>query len=194
MASIEPMSSSAERILEALEIDRRKLCDDCIADIADVAPRQQVNSICNRLKASGSIVRDKAKCGACGASKFVNALVSPSAALTPNIHQPTDLRPGPLRTAQAIGGLADLLDARRREMVRMLDHLEGARAKGRGVSQRVSLLRDAGVLPGNIACMMQTVNSLRNLCVYERHVLGEHEIHVFQSAWAAVDGWWKTRS
>jgi len=79
-------------------------------------------------------------------------------------------------------------------MVEMLDSVEGAKAKGRGFSERVSQLRDSGSLPGHIACMMQTVNSLRNLCIYEGHILDRNELRVSESAWAVVKEWWKDQS
>jgi hypothetical protein len=79
-------------------------------------------------------------------------------------------------------------------MVEILDSVEGARAKGHGFSSRVSKQRDGGALPGNIACMMQTLNSLRNLCVYEGYILTTHELRVAEAAWMVIEGWWENQA
>ncbi len=47
-------------------------------------------------------------------------------------------------------------------------------------------LRETKMLPGAVACLMQTLNSLRNIIVYEGYAPGAHERAVVSEVWAAV--------
>ncbi len=77
---------------------------------------------------------------------------------------------------------------------RVLDNVDSKQAPNEGFAQRVMRLRDANVLPKNIACMMLTVNALRNIVVHEGFVMGPHEAGVVKSAMAAIKEWSEKKS
>jgi hypothetical protein len=58
-------------------------------------------------------------------------------------------------------------------------------------SRRITRARESGKVPSSVACMMQTLNSLRNLVVYEEFLPGPHETVIIEEAWNAVDDWRK---
>ncbi len=72
---------------------------------------------------------------------------------------------------------------------RVLDNVDSKQVPNEGFAQRVMRLRDANQLPKNIACMMLTVNALRNIVVHEGFVMGPHEAGVVKSAMAAIGEW-----
>lgn len=72
---------------------------------------------------------------------------------------------------------------------RVLDYVDSKRVPNEGFAQRVMRLRDANELPKNIACMMLTINALRNIVVHEGFVMGPHEMGVVGSAMAAIEEW-----
>ena len=55
------------------------LCDDCLSLSSDVKPRQTVNIICRKLKADGSLKRQKDLCPKCGKTKIINSMLAGSA-------------------------------------------------------------------------------------------------------------------
>ena len=76
---------------------------------------------------------------------------------------------------------------------KVLDKVDPKKIPNEGISARVTRLRDADLLPRNIACMMLTVNSLRNMVVHEQFTLGPHESGVVRSAMAAIEEWSKEK-
>lgn len=87
--------SRQDRLLATLASGRR-LCDDCLSDIAEVKPRQSVYQACTSLRNDKLISRLTESCEACRRMKITNALVSPvrhsSEPKPPPILQPTDVR------------------------------------------------------------------------------------------------------
>ncbi len=75
----------------------------------------------------------------------------------------------------------------------ILDNLDSKKVPNEGISSRVTRLRDANLLPRNIASMMLTVNSLRNMVVHERFIMGPHEVAVVTNAMAAIEAWSKEK-
>jgi hypothetical protein len=198
------MDTSKDRILEALESHANGLCDDCLEGVAAVHPRQQVNQICRPLSASGAILRAKSQCPACGTLKLVNSiggarsqhrlrmLENPELPMPPRGGNVTTL-PNADRSGVGVPwDAAPSLDELRRQMIRILDRLDGARQKGEGLAARIGRLRDSSLIPSVPACMMLTLNALRNIAVYESKCFGEQEREVVVSAWASVQGWLKT--
>lgn len=49
----------------------KALCDDCIASLAGISPRQQVNVIARSLALTTDFDRANGRCGDCGAEKLV---------------------------------------------------------------------------------------------------------------------------
>jgi hypothetical protein len=64
--------SRDDRILAALATGRR-LCDDCLSDVANVKPRQSVYQACNALRDQGLLTRLTESCEACNRMKITNA-------------------------------------------------------------------------------------------------------------------------
>ena len=64
--------SRQDQLLASLASGRR-LCDDCLSDIAGVTPRQSVYQACTALRVSGLITRMTEACEACNRSKITNA-------------------------------------------------------------------------------------------------------------------------
>jgi hypothetical protein len=60
-----------DRILAALATGRR-LCDDCLSDVAGVKPRQSVSQACSALRQEGVLTRLTESCEACNRMKITN--------------------------------------------------------------------------------------------------------------------------
>jgi biotin operon repressor len=61
-----------ERVIATLKAG--SLCDDCLAEVAGISPRQSVNQKCAELKREGVLERDKSECPRCRRYKLVNLL------------------------------------------------------------------------------------------------------------------------
>ena len=179
------METARERILEALEANPVGLCDGCLSEEARVYPHQATNQICRRLADSGMTQRTKMRCSRCGsATKLVNQLGA-----TP----PSEPQPNKKEQAIAQESLAGDLDSIRRRIVEIVNRLDDARTKGEGLSRRIQRLRDSDALPGSVACMMLTLNSLRNLVVYEEAKFTAKVHSVIDAAWSVVEEWAETQ-
>jgi len=55
-------------------IKKGALCDDCISILANVKPRQTVNSLCRKMLSEGNLSRQKGKCSRCRKVKVINKL------------------------------------------------------------------------------------------------------------------------
>ena len=64
--------SNTDVLVDYLEEHPGAYCDDCLSDMLEIKPRQQINQICNRLAGQNRIVRAKARCASCGRDKLVN--------------------------------------------------------------------------------------------------------------------------
>ena len=180
--------TSLERITEVLERQQQGVCDDCLSIAADVTPRQQVNQICRGLSDRGVISRSRKVCPVCNVLKLVNH--------PPLTHAVVEKASRPAGISAELGApktadTAARLDQLRREMVAMLISVESESSKGIGFSARITRARESGKLPSSVACMMQTLNSLRNLVVYEQFLPGPHETAVIDEAWNTIADWRK---
>lgn len=185
------MSTNRDRIVEALEQSLAGICDNCLSTLAEVTPPQQVNQICRKLSGHGQIERAKGKCGFCGRTKQVNRLKGSAA---PAVQSDQTIPPSSPRGALQMKDAAARLDQVRRRIIEILNSIDGSPKKIEGLSARVSRLRERNSLPGSIACMMLTLNTLRNLSVYERFVPGRNELTVIEAAWSAVEEWWESKA
>ncbi|MEK4701946.1 hypothetical protein MKX47_20830 [Solibacillus sp. FSL R7-0668] len=61
-----------DNILQLIQNNKELYCDDCISELLNIKPRQQVNAICNKLFVTNKIVRDKRCCSNCKKDKLVN--------------------------------------------------------------------------------------------------------------------------
>jgi len=64
--------TNRERIINQLKELAGPVCDDCLATLAGISPRQTVNQICNSLSVAGQITRGTGNCIRCGKTKKVN--------------------------------------------------------------------------------------------------------------------------
>jgi hypothetical protein len=90
--------------------------------------------------------------------------------------------------------LTEGLDSIRRKIVEIVNRLDETRKRDEGLSKRIQRLRDSGALPGTVACMMLTLNSLRNLAVYEEVKFTAKVSLVIDGAWGVVEEWTGTAS
>lgn len=185
------MIRAVDRIIDALEANPAGLCDDCLADVAQVASRVHVNMLCRPLANAGSTDRDKSACPRCGTWKFVNRLRQQATLQVGELAGPVyKTEPVPTTADEDAGAW---LDGIRRQMLRILEAVEGDRPENDGVAKKINRMEEQEALPGTICCMMRTLNALRNLVVYEHVHLGRHELSAATSAWACVQDWWKER-
>lgn len=181
-----PQGTSRERIIESLEESEGGLCDGCLSRAASVSPSNQVNQICNRLAESGKIDRRTARCPSCKKVRLVNLIF----AATPS--GPRDGTRPPF-TAKDNGGatsedpVAYMVRIQKRIVAR-LDSTQPRRS-GEGVSARVIRMREEGLVPGPVACILLLLNSFRNLAVHEDFLPRPSEWAVIQAAWAAAQAW-----
>ena len=185
------METSRDRILEALEVRASGLCDDCLSLVSSVLPRQQVNMICRPLAERKVIDRTKRSCPQCERTKLVNRLRD--AVATPKVAEPSrEFAPTPGQVSLEDPG--ETLDRLRRRMITILDAIESQRSSGQGFASRVSRLRDTGGLPPQVACMMLTLNALRNIVVYDHIPLADRENTVIEAAWKVIEHWTEQRT
>ena len=179
------MSTSRERILETLEQYPGGLCDDCLSKLAEVRPRQQVNLIARAEAGAGILNRERRECGFCKDTKLVNTLIRgerTKVALPPAPQpalQPTTA-PLPMDPGLELDGL-------RRGMIRILNRVEAPNKEG--FSARVTRFRDEKKLPGHIASLMLTVNTMRNLIVYDGFKLDAALWVAIQAIWVVIHEW-----
>lgn len=67
--------TNKEKILQFLKDHPNDYCDDCLSELVNAYPRQQVNQICNQLHKGGFIYRSKSSCFKCSRYKFVNSCI-----------------------------------------------------------------------------------------------------------------------
>jgi hypothetical protein len=63
-------------IIEFLKQKNLRYCDDCIAKLCNIQPRQTVNQICRRACEKGKIIRGYSQCSYCGNNKITNSFSS----------------------------------------------------------------------------------------------------------------------
>lgn len=66
--------TNRNKILDFLEDKAEdKYCDDCLSEVLNITPRQQVNQMCRPLANEGKITRRKSSCSRCGRVKLCNS-------------------------------------------------------------------------------------------------------------------------
>ncbi len=66
--------TNREKIISKLAQQTGQVCDDCLATLTGISPRQTVNQICNSLSEAGVITRGSGNCTRCGKSKKVSQM------------------------------------------------------------------------------------------------------------------------
>jgi len=67
--------NNKEKILQYLQKNLQPICDDCLSNILDIHPRNQVNQICRTLQKSNIINRSRSTCSGCKRKKISNKLL-----------------------------------------------------------------------------------------------------------------------
>jgi PHD/YefM family antitoxin component YafN of YafNO toxin-antitoxin module len=83
----------------------------------------------------------------------------------------------------------DDLSRWRREMLRLLDQLDGRQSPQLGPGARVSRLREARLVPRTIAAWMKAILEMRNAAEYEGLAPSEAESEAVRKARTAVLHW-----
>jgi hypothetical protein len=194
------METSRNRIIDALETSPGGLCDDCLSEVAQVFPRQQVNQICRPLFQASTTDRQQRSCPRCDRVKLVNRLVAHASTYRNRPRPETSFMVAEQAIDYAHPGRnryedddAAWLDGIRRKLLDILKSVEGTSAANDGVAKMIARLEDTDALPRVVCCMMRTLNSLRNAVVYEKAALGNHERKVVESAWTSVEEWWRAQ-
>ncbi len=178
-----------DRVIEALEGSPRGLCDDCLSELSRVRPRQQVRQICCGLSKRGEVIRQREICPHCSRQKLVSRRQAHRPPCSPEPPPIPERHPEAPPLKEQTDRLSDYLH----RLIQMLNAIDPAGSAPEGVNAGIRRLRGVGLLPGDIAAMMQTVNSLRNFVVKERKRLDPLKWQVAENAWAAVKEWWETK-
>lgn len=64
--------SNIDSVHMFIKRNEQHYCDDCLSEILEIYPRQQINQICRRLSKDDIIVRNKDECFGCKKDKLVN--------------------------------------------------------------------------------------------------------------------------
>ena len=81
--------SNREGTLGYITRNHGQYCDDCLSDLLNIHPRQQVNTICRDLANRGYIDRYKGRCTHCQSTKVVNGQSSGFKSKYPNTIEKT---------------------------------------------------------------------------------------------------------
>jgi hypothetical protein len=84
---------------------------------------------------------------------------------------------------------SDDLGRWRRQLLRVLDQLDGRRSPNSGAGARVARLREAGRVPRHIAAFMKAILEMRNAAEYEACEPSRAEGEAVRNAWTAVLDW-----
>ena len=170
---------NADRILEALtKLNSKVICDDCLEEISDVHPRQQVYRICSRLAREGSIFRQRGTCSVrTHAEKIVNR-ISGECLVPPQSSGVS----GPSRERQTF-----LLSEFLREMNALLTKIDDVSKIGfEPFAARVARLRHSGVVSNKLSALLNTVNSYRVQVVKEGVPLNSGEWSLCENAMSLI--------
>jgi len=106
----------------------------------------------------------------------------------------TELQPGALREVLSVDEVADLADAARRRLLRLLDRIDGKPAPGtEKVLERISRLLAQEKIPKQTVDCMRFVLAFRNTVVYVRSGPTFLEIAAWRAAWEAILEWAKAK-
>ena len=167
--------SFRDKILEALESQPGGICGECLQVICRVSEINQLKEICNGLRAGHHLETIQGNCSNCRRSRALMKLQRRETLKVDNNSKVPLTRDQLIEIHLKLGAI--------------LDRLDSSKIRGEDFSSKVIRLRDADLLSGNIACMMLTINGLRNIAVHERFEVGPHEAAVIRSAMAAIDTW-----
>ena len=77
----------------------------------------------------------------------------------------------------------------RRKIIRILDQLAKSPVEHSGLASRIWQLSRNGVIPREVASLMQLIAEMRNVTEYEEKVLSASESQAVRNAWSAIVEW-----
>lgn len=170
-----------EHILEILEANPEGLCDACVRRFTGIGRHQTVNQNCRRAENLGLLTRQRETCSHCQKRRETNKLQA--------IHiTGLTATPGLQRQQVSTSATPDWFERLRHKLVQKLNELDGT-SRGQAFSRRVTNLRNEGRLEPNIACLMLTFTSFRNLVCFERYSLTEKENQIVRLAAEELTLW-----
>jgi hypothetical protein len=196
----EHVLTAKERIIEILENRPEGQCDDCLSEIANIRPRQQVNSICRDLTQRGKLRRESAICPECKRQKILNTIIGLNKKPQPDeIFKVPEVRENEAQHHASFRSAAESLDSIRRKLIEImnqLDPLQNQRlgnAAREGFSDRLTRLADSGIIPTNIMIIMRMLNAMRNAAVYHECQFEAKEEELSNLAYQIVIKWCRKR-
>jgi hypothetical protein len=169
------MLTSKEKILETLTTRKTTLCDDCLSDLAQVFPRQQVNQICRPLSEAKKIERFRGECDKCKGSKLVNRCLS--------------RRTQPTPTTDRDKRVNDILFELERTLKKIKQFPEH-----KDLNDYILELTRQDYLPNRITGMMHAIRKLRNDFIKKRIPLTDAEFAALEANWLAIQEWASTHN
>jgi len=167
--------SLREKVLETLEARANGLCDECIKVSSGVSDKDILGRIIKTLVNANRLQTFEGNCANCHTDRRLLKLKLVS--------------PIEMDSSQKSSLTRDEVIEIHLKAAAILDRFEFTTIHGEGFSSRVIRLREANILPGNVACMLLTINGLRNMVVHERLIIGSHEAAVIRNAMAVIRAW-----
>lgn len=191
------MLSSEELIIEVLETRGMGICDDCLSNVTEIKPRQQVNSICRKLQSTGGKLRRvKGECAECKKNKILNSieeietdLISSDNLYLSSIQEPSS------QYETISWDAAGHLDSIRRHIIEIMNKLDPKKSPSDTIniekfSEKLKRLEDVAIIPNPVAITIRMLNALRNSAVYRQCPLGEKEKELISQAYQYICLWW----
>jgi hypothetical protein len=183
------MSTAQERIFQNLANHPLGLCDDCLSEVANVVPRQQVNQKCRPLAKEGRILRTKGHCPLCKSFKLVNTLPKASTPMGLNATSP---QPPPVPTSPSSKN-SQKVKTIFRKMEDILDEIK-PRIREQDNATRIGELIREGLLPRHIGSLMHSIRVKRNEVEHDRYEPDDMVMNAIEAEWRAISDWWHRQS
>jgi hypothetical protein len=193
------MITSMDKIVEVLEGPFNLLCDDCLSQLADVKPRQQVNMICRSLAKAGKLQRRKALCPKCGGRKILNKLDIPEETLPPGPLKGSEVRETSAQYASETRNQGAKLDSIRRDMIKICNELDSEQETypqekhPLPFGERLSSIAGSGRIPESKFIVMRMLNAMRNAVVYRGCLLENQDQELVDKAHQNLLEWWNKK-
>lgn len=88
----------------------------------------------------------------------------------------------------------DLARVRRRDLLRILNQLDGQKDKHIGPGRRVHCLVESKKVPRYVASLMRVILEVRNASEYDDLELSPAQEEAVRGAWIAILEWWERRT
>jgi hypothetical protein len=167
--------ANKDRALDILRNNRAGagICDDCLAELSGIQPRQTVNRICRELQSAGVIERRSGDCSKRNhnSGKLQNFLMLELELVPPQeFVEPNPRAKDQKSTLPALKDQTDILSQWLFDGGRFLDHIDPLHVNDPFAGRVTRLKADRAITPA-LARRMLTLNSFRVQVVKERKPL-----------------------